>query len=67
MGKINDAAASTIVLDNVMLVELDGSSVVVDGTDQVLDGSFDNWVSTGWVAWSPNGNTSYQSRWRNFK
>ncbi len=63
MGLVNDAAASVITLDNVMLEEFDGTAIVAD-TDQVMDGSFDNWQTTGWGVWSPNGNTSFQTQWR---
>lgn len=62
MGKVNDAAASVITLDNVMFEEFDGTAIVAD-TDQVMDGSFDMWQTTGWSVWSPNNNTYFQSQW----
>jgi hypothetical protein len=63
MGNINGAAASVITLDNVKIEELSGTDIVAD-TNQILDGSFDSYQTLGWGAWSPNGNTSFQTQWR---
>jgi hypothetical protein len=63
MGLVNGAGASVITLDNVMFEEWDGAAIVAD-TDQVMDGSFDEWQNIGWGVWSPNDNTAFQVQWQ---
>ncbi len=63
MGLINGAGASVITIDNVMFEEFDGTDIVAE-TDQVMDGSFDEYQNIGWGVWSANDNTQYQVQWQ---